>query len=108
MPHTIIIRDENQCEVERYTRAGNEAYLMQTCEKSYPLLSELDTNSYDVFSHEDSAVLINEIMSVAANLTDMSAQAYLKRVCNMLEMVVDRSGWTITFTPFSPSDRYGK
>lgn len=45
-----IIEDENKREIERCWRLGNDKYLLQQSEDEFPLLSNLNLSSYDVFS----------------------------------------------------------
>ena len=101
MSFSIIVEDADRREIERCWRLGNENYLVQKSADDFPLLSNLNLASYDVFSSTQGLILSKELLLLKDQVADESDRSFLGRIGELAEMISDLEGWTITFTPFS-------
>ena len=97
---TVILQDRTGKELARHRREGNEKFLLRN-DRRFPILSQLDVASYDVFSQEQASLLHVELLEIYKGLVEGADRDH---VADLLEMVFRASnldGATITFTPFS-------
>ena len=101
MAFSVVIEDAAGQEIERCWRLGNENYLLQKSEDEFPLLSNLNLASYDVFGSMQGKALSDELSRLVCKIRDEADRTYLERIAEMAKLISAKEGWTITFTPFS-------
>lgn len=101
MAISVIIEDQSKLEIERCWRLGNDEYLLQQSDDEFPLLSNLNLYSYDVFGSMQGESLSEELMKVANSARNPADRMHLERIAQMANLIAKKEGWTITFTPFS-------
>jgi len=101
MAFSVIIENAAGQEIERCWRIGSEDYLVQESEDDFPLLSNLNLASYDVFSSKQGIALAEELLRLVGKVRDAADRSFLERIAELAKLISVRGGWTITFTPFS-------
>lgn len=96
---TIILRDQAGRELARRAREGNERYLVRD-QKEFPILSELDMFSYDVFSQADAAQLHGELLALHRGLDEGADRDHVKDLIELAFRAANTEGATLVFTPF--------
>ena len=100
MSFTAIIEDSAGQEIARCTRLGNERYLVRK-DKNFPLLSNLNLASYDVFSSGQASALRDELLLLRDELDNGKERAHVEELAQLAQTSSEIGGSTITFTPFS-------
>ena len=100
MSFTMIIEDEEGRELVRRSHSGNENYLMRDDEEQFPLLSNLNLASYDVFSCKQAPTLSRELRLVGSGLDSADDRDHSEDLAHLVETLGAIEGATITFTPF--------
>ena len=100
MTFTVILEDSSDKELARCSHAGNEKYLMRSGD-AYPILSQPDLHSYDVFSHSQATQLHVELLSLLAELHNAEDREHVQELARLALRAANMKGATITFTPFS-------
>ncbi len=96
----IILLDQDNRAIETVSSPGNEDYLPQEDDISFPYLSELSTSSYDVFDSEDMAKLVCEIQALQFKVEDETAKEHLKQITKLAERCKQMTGYKLSFNPF--------
>ena len=100
MSFAMIIEDKDGRELIRCSHPGNEHYLMRDDEEMFPLLSNLNLVSYDVFSSEQAVTLSQELHRAGEALGNPSDREHIEELASLIETLGTLEGATITFTPF--------
>ncbi len=90
-----VILESSAGKVVEIGREGNEAYLCQSDESRFPLLSQLDNCSYDVFDHTDMPQLLTELHDLAPDDFD-----HIREIISLAVRCRDEPGNVLSFTPF--------
>lgn len=75
---------------------GNEAVLCRSNESLFPLLSQVDTSSYAVFSRGDMPQLLSEL-----NFLSPDADEHVREVIMLARRCNAEIDTILTFTPFT-------
>lgn len=97
---TVILEDKSGKELLRFGRIGNERYLVREGAE-YPLLSQLDVSSYDVFSQAQAGQLHKELLSVLSSLHDVNERQHVQDLAQLALRAANVTGARITVTPFT-------
>jgi hypothetical protein len=97
---TVILEDKSGKELLRFSRIGNESYLLRQG-RDFPLLSQLDSSSYDVFSGEQAGQLHKELLSLLGSLRDANERQHVQDLAQLALRAANVAGSRITVTPFS-------
>ena len=87
-------------ETDRAFSEGNEKYLLSLDNVSYPLLSELDENSYDVFSSKLAKSIHAELLNLRSCIGCKDAREHINELCRLAFKAANESGAMLVFTPF--------
>lgn len=97
---TVILEDKSGKELLRFSRIGNERYLLREG-ADFPLLSQLDSSSYDVFSQTQAGQLHKELLSVLSSLRDGGERQHVQDLAQLALRAANVAGARITVTPFT-------
>lgn len=97
---TIILENREGMVFHSVSFPGNEQYLIRDEEETkFPLLSELDEFSYDVFSSTDMVELITELRQVRETVAEAD-QTHIDEIIAMAFRCRDDKTLVLSFTPF--------
>ena len=97
----VTVRDKDRRIVGRAFQKGNERVFLDLCSEKYPLLSNIDSDSYDVFDQSDASNLILELKKVCAERTHENFRDHIDAVIKLLVILANTEGATVTFSPFA-------
>lgn len=97
---TMILEDARGREIARLALAGNERYLMREGDLRFPLLSSLDTLSWDAFSQQQGLELQRELLSVLSELQDPAERRHVQELAQLALRAANTEGAKIFLTPF--------
>lgn len=96
---TMILQDARGSEIARLRLAGNERYLMRD-DPRFPLLSNLDTLSWDAFAQEHGLELQRELLNILPELQDPAERQHVGELAQLALRAANTEGAKIIFTPF--------
>lgn len=91
-----VILESSTGEIAVVGREGNEAVICRSNESLFPLLSQVDTSSYAVFSRGDMPQLLLELNAISPE-----AQAHVREVIALACRCSTEPDTVLTFTPFT-------
>jgi hypothetical protein len=91
-----VILESSAGELAVVGRQGNEAILCRSRESHFPLLSQVDTSSYAVFSRADMPQLLSELNAVSPEAED-----HIREVIMLAHRCSAELDTVLTFTPFA-------
>lgn len=94
---TIILEDKSSVCLQKIALPGNEKVLLCPNLKH---LGSLDSFSYSVFSKDEMDELIDEVNIVRQGISDEAMIAHLNEIVKLALLCKNKSGTTLTFTPF--------
>jgi hypothetical protein len=97
---TVILEDASTRELLRSSLLGNEKFLLRKGDE-FPILSQLDLSSYDVFSQSQASQLHRELNAVLLLVEDKEQRAHLQELMRLAIRGSNTEGSRIVFTPFS-------
>jgi len=97
---TVVLKNKLSRETDRAFSEGNEKYLLSLDSASYPLLSELDENSYDVFSSEQAESIHSELLNLRSSIHCKDAREHISELSRLAFRAANESGAMLVFTPF--------
>lgn len=97
---TVILLNGLDEEIERVYSNGNEKYLFGLNSDIYPMLSQLDDNSYDVFSGDNARRVYKELLILTKNINCIECQKHLNELCRLAKIATNDKGKILMFTPF--------
>jgi len=100
----VTVRDKNDLLVGRALERGNERIFLDLCSEKYPLLSNIDSVSYDVFDQPDASSLMLELRKIREERSDDELREHLDAVTRLLLILANTEGATVTFSPFAEGD----
>lgn len=100
----VTVRDQDHRIVGRVFQRGNEKIFLDLCSEKYPLLSNIDSVSYDVFDQSDASSLMLELRKIREERSADELREHLDAVTRLLLILANTEGATVTFSPFAEED----
>lgn len=96
---TVILEDLKGFELARTMKDSNDQYLIREGEGDYEYLSTLNAYDYDVFSSDDMAGVIQDLLKIRRSLPEAD-KAHVDEIVALARRCQEESLLTLTFTPF--------